>query len=577
MSVVDSHYPPELLFFIVATGGFLFGELFKRVKLPDVTGQILFGLIIGPTGAVLLSHILGREFAPMFSQEAFHSISFFSEFALGVMVFIVGSHLTKRALHNAGSRIVYLALSQTVVVFVSIFVSLIFIAKMDIIPAALLGAVAIAVAPGTVISVIQTKNARGGFTKTLLGVVAISNVTTILLFDVINSISIAYLDRTESAPIALTVLFSIIKPLFTILAGVISGLVVHKITTHNHHRNSITAIIVLAILGNIVIGRAIGLSPILINLVMGITYSNRSYHLKVVDQFFGELEGILYSLFFVLAGAHLNIESLKMAGVAGVIFIVVRFIAQYLNAYIVSRLKGYGDSIGKYLGIAMLPKAGLAIGLLVVLTSESELASSAQLFTAVILASVVVNELIGPFAVAYSLDRAGDTNQAQPRLVDFLHEEYILSPLKADNKWDAIEQMCDFLIKSNNLAAISSEELKEMVIAREKDFPTAIGEQIAVPHARIPGNHKLMGVIGILEKPIEFEALDNRPVDVVILVATPEGKDTLHIKLLATIARIFSNPSLHRAIVTSQSAAEVYDILQSEEIRTINTYLNEDV
>ncbi len=566
----------ELTFFILAVGGFTLGELVQKIKLPDITGQILFGLLLGPTGALLFSSMMGREIAPLVSADSLHTIGFFGEMALGVMVFTIGSHLTRHSLHNAGRRITNLALSHTFVVFSAVTAGLYFIAKLDMIPSVLLGAIAIAVAPGTVISIIQKKHARGSFTKTLLGVVAISNVTTIILFDLCHSVAISLLDHTPDTAIAGTLVWAVARPFITALWGVAVGLLAAKLTVHMHRRNELATIITLFILGNIVLGKLAGFSPILINLIMGITFSNKSYHVKMILEFFGEIEGILYTIFFTLAGTHLDIRTVGTAGVAGGVFIFVRIIAQSLNAFALSRSMKYGTQIGKYLGFAMIPKAGLAIGLLIVLTGEHQFSPYIQSITAIILASVVVNELLGPFSVGFALDKSGDTNQAQPRLIDFLHEEYILMPISSTNKWDVIEEMCRFLIKSNNINTLTEEQLIDIVMEREKEFPTAIGEAIAVPHARIPGNHRLMGVIGIMQKPIEFEALDKKPVDVVVLVATPEGKDTLHIKLLATIARIFSNAPLHKKIVMSESPAEVYDILQSEEIRTINSYLDED-
>ena len=85
-----------------------------------------------------------------------------------------------------------------------------------------------------------------------------------------------------------------------------------------------------------------------------------------------------------------------------------------------------------------------------------------------------------------------------------------------------------------------------------------------------------MGVIGICSKPLDFNSFDNKLVDIVILVATPEGKSDLHIRLLATIARIFSNRPLYNSIISAESAAEVYDILQSREVRDINSYLQDN-
>lgn len=566
---------PELTFLIIATGGFFIGKLFHKIKLPDVTGQILLGLMLGPSGAIILTKLLGREVHQIIPDDALHGLTILSQIALGIMTFTIGTHLTKRSLHNAGKRIMNLALWHTAITFLTVLLSLLFIAKSSFPVAILLAAIAISVAPGSVISVIQKRRARGVFTKTLLGIVAISNVTTIFMFDISRSISISLLQEGETITIG-TILLSLLYPFLTVLWGIVVGLIATQVTKHMHDKKDVTAIISLIIIGNIAIAQQLGLSPLLVNLITGVVFSNYSYHIDDVRDFFGELEGILFSIFFTLAGTHLDLGVLKMAGVAGAVFVIARLIGQSLSAWSVCKINNYPPQLGKLLGLALTPKAGLSIGLLIVVTS-SEVFQQAEGFvsiiTAVILGAVVVNELIGPVAVSKTLDWTNESEQAMPRLIDFLHEEYIQMPLKGDDKWELIDHMCSFLIKQNHLKSISKEELHSLVKEREMEFPTAIGEGIAVPHARIPGNHKLMGVIGICEKPVEFGALDKKGVTIVILVATPEGKDTLHVKLLAAIARIFSNQEIRTQISNAGSAEEVYTILQSKEIRNINSYL----
>lgn len=572
---VEAVMKPELTFLIIATGGFFIGKLFHKMKLPDETGQILLGLILGPSGAILLTKLLGREVHQLVPNEALHGLTILSQVALGIMTFTIGTHLTKRSLHNAGKRIMNLAIWHTVITFITVLVTLLFIANTGFPAAILLAAIAVSVAPGSVIAVVQKRRSRGVFTKTLLGVVAISNVTTIFMFDICRSIALSFLNPEVTLSVG-SVFYTLLFPILTIFWGIIIGLIATRITKHMHNTKDVLAIVVLTIIANIVVAQHFHLSPLLVNLVTGVVFSNYSYHIDEIRKFFSELEGILFSVFFTLAGTHLDLAALKVAGIAGAVFIIARLIGQSISAWGVSKIYKYPDKVGKLLGLALIPKAGLSIGLLIVITSSpvfQEAEGFVAMITAVILSAVVVNELIGPVAVSKTLDWTNESEQAMPRLIDFLHEEYIQMPIECDDKWELIDKLCHFLIKQNHLKGISREELHKLVTDREKELPTAIGEGLAVPHARIPGNNKLMGVIGICNKPVEFGALDKKGVTIVILVATPEGKDDLHVKLLAAIARIFSNQEIRKQISSAGSAEEVYTILQSKEIRSINSYL----
>ncbi len=577
---IAAHGPSvELTFILIATGGFVVGKLFHKLKLPDITGMILLGLLLGPSGAALFSAIAGHPVAQLIPEHTLHGLSFLSQIALGLMTFSIGTHLTRHSLHNAGKRIVNLALWHTGITYITVFVALLVIADAPLPVALILAAIAVSIAPGSVISVIQKKRARGMFTKTLLGIVAISNFTTIFMFEISREIGLSFLSEGGVLQL-IPLLKSLMIPLGTTLWGIAAGWLASKTTAHLHDRGDITAVITLFLVGNIAVAQAIGVSPLLINLITGIVFSNLSYHTDTVREFFGELEGILFSLFFTLAGTHLDVSVLATAGITGLVFVVVRLIGQWSAAFFVSKANGYPAVLGKYLGFAMLPKAGLSIGLLIAITGNKAFADHPEvvsIITAVVLGAVVVNEVIGPVAVAKSLDLAEETNQAAPRLIDFLHEEFIMMPLKGKDKWEHITHLSDFFITANHVKTLSKEQLHDLIIEREQSFPTAIGEHIAVPHARIPGNHRLMGVIGICEHPVDFGALDKKPVQIIVMVATPEGKDQVHLKLLAAVARIFSDSELRQRILKAQSAAEVYTILQSSEVRDINDYLDLEV
>ncbi len=578
-SLFSDHLPGEFVFLIIALGGLIVGKLAHKIKLPDISGQVILGIIIGPSGYLLLNALFGTGEMTVFTEHQLHNIGFFGELALGVMTFSIGTHLNYKVLHNSSKRIVFLALFDAFLTFSFVFSLLYFILVLDVRICLLLSAIAVETAPGTIISLIQKKYARGVFTKTLVGVVALNNFATILIFTVCKTISLQ-LSRDSGGDIAAGLVVPLLMIVCTVVFGVVVGWFVSLLSKHQHGSTDLFGTVFLAIFANILVCRylseyvGIGFSPLLVNLTMGVTYCNLSYHTKQVSGIFNNVTGVLFAVFFTLAGSHLDLTQLRIAGVAGALFIAGRFAAKWLAPFSVSKAFGFPDVIAKFLGLGLIPQAGLAVGLVISLSSTAELASIAPTISTIVLAAVAVNELIGPFSTAKSFDLAKETGQATPRLIDFLHEEYILMPLEAENKWDAIEQMTDFLVKTNHLRSITRDELLEYITAREKEFTTGLGNKLAIPHARIPAKEKLMGVIGICEKPIDFESIDNKPVDIVILIATPEGQENLHLKLLSAIARIFAeDPQCHDRLVSAGSPAEVYDLLQSKEVRNINSYL----
>lgn len=574
-TLLPDHLSPEVTFLIVAFIGLIVGKFFHKIKLPDITGQVLLGLIIGPSGYLILNPIFGTGDLTIFSEHDLHSLKFISDIALGIMTFSIGTHLSYKLLHNSGKRIISLAIFDTVFTFSIVFSVLYLLIRLDFRVAILLSSIAIATAPGTVVSLIQKKFSRGVFTKTLVGVVALNNFATILVFEITKALSILKTNQTGE-----NLLLGLTKPLgiviITIFFGIAAGFTVTLLTKHQHEKSEMFTTVFLAVFFNIIACRYLHISPLLVNLTMGVTYCNLSYHAKQVTSVFNNINELIFSVFFTLAGAHLDLGQLKIAGIAGAAFITMRIIAKTLGAMTASKIFNYPHSIGKFLGIGLVPQAGLAIGLVINLSKYPILGEITPTISTIVLAAVAVNEIIGPLTTSKSLDFSKETGQATPRLIDFLHEEYILHPLEAENKWEAIEKMTDFLVKTNHLHSITRDELYNGIRERELSFSTALGKRMAIPHARISKKERLMGVIGISKKPIEWDALDGEPVEIVILIATPEGQDNLHLQLLQAIAKIFTDdPMYQKQLLKAGSAAEIYDLLQNKEVRDINSFLEE--
>ena len=137
-------------------------------------------------------------------------------------------------------------------------------------------------------------------------------------------------------------------------------------------------------------------------------------------------------------------------------------------------------------GATLIPQAGLAIGLVIILQSDPRFSDEfIEIITTVVLAAVVLNEIIGPPLVRKAVRAAGEAGMDRRRLVEFLQEEHILYPLRADDRWDAIRKLGEFLIRTHGVTDLTLEELVESVEARERSFSTAVGSGVALTHERL--------------------------------------------------------------------------------------------
>lgn len=553
-------FPAPMTFFLIGAAAFIVGHLFHKCRLPDVAGQVLLGILIGPAAFEL------------FSAKELHDIAFLSDIALGFMTFSVGGYLNFKVLHNSGSRILKLALFDCVFVFTLVFAALYYLIELPLEICLLLAAIAIETSPGAVVALIQKKYARGVFTKTLIGVVALNNLFTIVIFEIVKAVDLGLLANAGLLSELKSVGFVFISLIYGIGIGWLAAFFTRKL----HESSDLFAVIVFILIGNVMITTSLGLSPMLSNLAIGAVFCNFSYHTDRIINILNTMHGLIFALFFALAGTHLGLDQLKLAGVAGICVVVVRIIAKFGAVKAACSLFNYPSVISRYLGLALLSQAGLTIGLVISLSETPALSVFIPTLTAIILTAVAANELIGSVTTAKAFDMSEESGQAIPRLIDFLHEEYILLPLEAEDKWEAIEKMSEFLVKTNRLKSMSKDDLLETIMNREKEFTTGLGNRLAIPHGRIPRKENLMGVIGICKKPIDWESVDAQPVDIVIMIATPEGQEALHLKVLSAVGQIFAEDNtFHNKMVSATSETELYDLMQSKDIRDINTYITD--
>ncbi|MCF7793747.1 MAG: PTS sugar transporter subunit IIA [Candidatus Cloacimonetes bacterium] len=543
--------------------GFVFSRLARKFHIPSVTAQIFGGIIIG------------HYALNIFDVNAFNSFKSITDFALGFIGYTIGSHLNFNHLHNAGKRIFLITISDVIITPIIVFLTLFYLGNLPFSISLLVAVIAITTAPGSTLHIVKEKRSKGIFTKTLLAVIVINNVLTIFIF-YLAYYFLFYKFGTGDVKLLATFGKALLLLLESVIIGGSVGFGLIYITEKRKTRSSFLALVILAIVITAGTSEFLHLSGILSSLVLGVIISNYSRYRKTLFTAFKDIETEVFSLFFVLAGTHLDLLAAKAAGFAGFLFIISRLAGKTIGPKIGSYLAGSTQTIKKNIGYALYPIAGVAIGLILLIENNSFLSEHSSQITAIILTAVVVNELLGPIFTGKAIKNAGEEDKNRLRLMDFLQEEFIKIDLNSTDKWDALNELAEFMYKTHKIDEVSYANLKKSIINREEEISTGIGDNLAIPHAIIDGGPKIRGVIGVTQKGIEWDAIDEKTVNIIFLIATPKGHHELHLHVLANIAKIFGHhPHIKQQIIKAKTPEEVFEILQAEEVEELNPYFED--
>jgi len=316
-------------------------------------------------------------------------------------------------------------------------------------------------------------------------------------------------------------------------------------------------------------------SPLLACLILGIVQTNitraRSH---LVDSVFADFEPTILAIFFTLAGMHLDTVHLQQAGFMAAAYFIARAAGKWGAANLAMRLAGATERVRRNLGPALIPQAGVAVGLVIVVQGDAAYAHLAGLLSAIVLSVVTVNEIFGPILTRVALKKAGEVGKDRLRLIDFLQEENIVTNFQADNKRQAILSLVDLLIDSHGLHAVDRNVLLESVLAREAQASTCLGGGLSVPHGILPAGFPMAGVMALSQRGLDFDTPDGRPVHCMVLLGTsPEERDR-HLQVLATLARTVGlGPDFQDQLFNATSPAHASELLHGEEFEDFNYFL----
>ena len=380
----------------------LAGHLVKVVRIPEVTGYILAGIALGPS-------VLGWV-----SAENLSALEVLSEVALGLILFSVGSVFEFSRFRHTGQQVLYLTLIESALAALLVTVGVLIIGQTWQV-ALLLGAVAIATAPASTLMVIRECDSEGPLTDNVLGIIAVNNLLCITAYALVA----ATIDLASGlgGTSILDALYRAAYPLVWQLVGSAAlGYLVGLMLAGWSSRVTETGEILILLAGSILlcvgVARLLDLSPLVASLAVGATMVNLAERSRTLFDTLAGTDPPFYAIFFVIAGADLDLTLIPTMGAIGLVYVFGRAIGKFVGAVAGARWLRLGPTVQRFLGFSLMAQAGLAVGLTIAINQRFE--TFAPIVSTVVLAAVAIFEMIGPISTRFALVRAGETSLSSP-------------------------------------------------------------------------------------------------------------------------------------------------------------------
>ena len=382
--------------------GLLFSKLAKLVKLPNVTGYLVGGLLVGPS-------VLGALGIPLITDEFLGEMNSVSEVALGFIAFTIGTQFQFEYFKRVGSGPIVIAIFEALIAVVFVFLGMVFILKCDVAFSLVLSAIAAATAPAATLMVIKQYKADGEVTKNLMSVVALDDAVALVIFGIMVAIANAISGNTES--LTWTILSPFVEVFASLAIGFVVGLLMSlllKWFTGRSNRISVICAVILIVVSLSAVITFLNLSTLLACMMMGAVFTNttKKNNVNTIMELCDRFTPPLLILFFTISGASLKLNVLLTVGLVGLIYIVMRVIGKVAGAYLGATITKSPETVKKWLGLALIPQAGVAIGLTIV--AGNVVPQYANEIRAVVLCATLIYELVGPAITKLALKKAGE-------------------------------------------------------------------------------------------------------------------------------------------------------------------------
>lgn len=332
---------------IILLAGFLLTRITKLAKLPNVTGYIIAGILIGP-------YVLN-----LIPREMVDKMGFISDIALAFVAFSVGRFFKKENFQETGFGIIVITLFESLFAGVVVTISIRYLFHLNWDFCLLLGAIATATATASTMVTIRQYHARGNFVNTLLQVVAFDDAVCLVAF----SIASVFVNINVGASVSTSdILMPIVYNIGALVIGAISGAILSKLMTPKRSEDNRLILTISLLLGIAGLCAAVNVSPLLSCMLFGTVYINMTKDKELYKQVDRFTPPIL-SIFFVVSGMNLDVSSLDTLGVIGIAYFLLRIAGKYIGAYLGCTIARTTKEVSNYLGLALVPQAGVAIGL----------------------------------------------------------------------------------------------------------------------------------------------------------------------------------------------------------------------
>lgn len=394
--------PVLLTLSIMIFAGMAFGRLAKLCKLPNVTGYLIAGLLLGPA---IPSLIPGLSFDGVIPSSLLPSLDIISEAALGFIAFSIGNEFKLSYFKRVGVTPIVIAVFESLFAILFVLAVLLLIPGTELPFALVLSSIAAATAPAATIMVINQYKAKGPVTETLLSVVAIDDATALAMFSIAVAIA-----QTVQNPGQASLASALLDPLWEICGALVVGMLLGMLFCiplrwFKKDGNRLSLIIAFVFLG-VGLANVCGFSSLLMCMAIGAGFANFSSQVSHIMKLTDGLTPPIFMLFFVLSGAELDLSVVPTVGLFGIIYIIFRVVGKMCGASFGAAICKAEQNVRKYLGPALMPQAGVAIGLSLVATRVVP-EHGAQI-RAIILCGTLIYELFGPVVTKISLTRAGE-------------------------------------------------------------------------------------------------------------------------------------------------------------------------
>ena len=378
---------------VAMLAGLLMTRVTRLVKLPNVTAYLIAGVLIGPCVFKLVP------------EAELNNFSIITEAALGFIAFSIGDQFKLSSLKALGKSALIITALESIGA-VAVVMSITLLLGFDPIVCVMLGALSASTAPAATLLIVRQYKTSGPLTDMLLPVVAADDATGLIAYSICVNIALGMVNH-DPFSVTNTILIPLVYIVLALLVGALIGFALALSNKHfKSHTNRMSLAIAAVFLG-VGVADHFGLSNLLLCMAMGAVYVNLRDDAERVLGCIDDWTYPLFMLFFVISGAELNLATLPKVGLIGIIYIFARFGGKFLGSWIGGTITHQPPVVKDNIGWALMPQAGVAIGMATMALAQLPLEYGQQIQT-VILSATLVYEIVGPIASKNALKRAGE-------------------------------------------------------------------------------------------------------------------------------------------------------------------------